>query len=211
MPLQTANIERRKQPGDVAQRVVADRRRHRRVNLSLLGRFMRANKREYPCQLIDISVGGASIQSPILLEPKERVIAYFDHIGGIEGQVQRYFEGGFAMQLKATKRKREKLAAQLTWLINRAELAGIEERRHERVAVGNRSTSLRLEDGTEFVVQMMDISLSGASLAVNARPPIGAQVFVGMQRAVVMRHHEKVIGVQFVDPQGPDELKQFVG
>ena len=52
----------------------------------------------------------------------ERVVAYFDHIGGIEGVVVRVFDGGFAFSIAATKHKREKLAAQLTWLANRSEL-----------------------------------------------------------------------------------------
>ena len=52
----------------------------------------------------------------------ERVVAYFDHVGGIEGTVVRAFDGGFAFKIDATQHKREKLAAQLTWLANRSEL-----------------------------------------------------------------------------------------
>ena len=70
-----------------APRLVADRRRHKRVNITLLGRFMRANKQEYPCKLIDISVGGTAMMSPVAVEDGERIVAYFDHIGGIEGTV----------------------------------------------------------------------------------------------------------------------------
>ena len=31
----------------------------------------------------------------------ERIVAYFDHIGGIEGHVVRLFDGGFAIELQA--------------------------------------------------------------------------------------------------------------
>ena len=98
---------------------VTDQHRYKRFELALLGRFMRANKQEYPCKLNDISVGGASVNAPVEVELGERIVAYFDEIGGIEGSVVQVFEGGFAMGLKATQHKRDKLAAQITWLINK--------------------------------------------------------------------------------------------
>ena len=45
----------------------------------------------------------------------------------------REFDGGFAFKIQATQHRREKLAAQLTWLANRSELGDIEERVHERL------------------------------------------------------------------------------
>ncbi len=209
MSLSNIEFARRKTVDPIASRIGADRRRHRRIHLNLLGRFMRSNKREYPCQLVDISVGGASIQSPVVLERDERVIAYFDHIGGIEGQVVRLFDGGFAMRLSATQHKREKLAAQLTWLINRAEMSGIEERRHERVALTNKLSVLKLADGSELDCQVIDISLSGASLGMRLRPELGSEVVLGKQRARVMRHHDSGIGVEFLDMQEPEALRRY--
>ncbi len=41
--------------------------------------------------------------------PVERIVVYFDHIGGLEGSVVRVFEGGFAMQFKMTAHKRKSL------------------------------------------------------------------------------------------------------
>ena len=83
---------------------------------------MRANKQEFPCKLNDISVGGVSVMAPVEVEVGERIVAYFDEIGGIEGHVVRLFEGGFAIRLTASQHKRDKLAAQITWLINHADL-----------------------------------------------------------------------------------------
>ncbi len=194
-----------------AAKLSADRRRHRRVPLTLLGRFMRSNKLEYPCKLNDISVGGASMMSPVILSPKERVIAYFDHIGGIEGTVARLFEGGFALQLIATPHKREKLAAQLTWLINRHELPSIEERRHDRIATPPRSMPLKLDEKLTIDCRVVDFSLSGAAIETNARPQLGAEVMLGKLRARVVRHHESGIGLQFLDVQQPEALRRYFG
>lgn len=194
-----------------AARLSPDRRRHKRVPLTLLGRFMRASKLEYPCKLNDISVGGAAMMSPVVLRPDERIIAYFDHIGGIEGTVARLFEGGFAIRIAATPHKREKLAAQLTWLINRHELPSIEERRHERIATPPRTMPLKLDESLTIDCRVVDFSLSGAAIDTNARPPIGAEVVLGKLRARVVRYHDTGIGLQFLDVQQPEALRRYFG
>jgi hypothetical protein len=185
-----------------------DQRRHRRVALALLGRFMRANKHEYPCRLNDISVGGAAINSPIETEMGERIVVYFDHIGGLEGHVVRVFEGGFAMEFKVTARKREKLAAQLTYLINRDVVNGSDQRLHERTSVGQRTNSVLLDTGETLECEVIDVSLSGASLKMEQRPPVGLELTLGRLKARIVRHHEQGIGVRFVDIQEPEALRR---
>lgn len=186
----------------------AGRRKYRRVTLTLLGRFMRANKQEFPCRLLDISVGGISIISSVTLEEDEYIVAYFDTIGSMQGTVARIFDGGFALRLKISAHKREKLAAELTWLINRDSFGTIDERRFKRKTVNNQFSTLWLGDGFETKCRILNISLTGASIAVEARPSIGAQVRLGKQKAVVRRHHEKGIGVQFLKAENPKVLEQ---
>lgn len=194
----------------LATRIALDRRRHKRVALTLLGRFMREDKQEYPCKLRDISVGGAAMMSPVVVNMNERIVAYFDHIGGLEGSVTRTFERGFAIQFSITQHKREKLAAQLTWLINRRDL-GVEDRRHERIAPGADVSSLSLPSGIVIPVRMLDVSISGASIATDARPDLGAEVTIGKLRAQVVRYHEQGIGVRFLDIQNPTALRRYFG
>lgn len=189
-------------------RSATDERRFRRVSLTLLGRFMRANKHEYPCKLNDISVGGAAITSPVSVDQGERIVVYFDHIGGLEGHVVRVFEGGFAMQFKITAHKREKLAAQLTYLVNRDALNGVDQRQHDRVPIGHRTKSLVLDSGETFDCEVIDVSISGASLKMDVRPPVGSELTLGRLRGQVVRHHEQGIGVRFVEIQEPEALRQ---
>lgn len=185
-----------------------DQRRHRRVILPLLGRFMREDRHEYPCKLNNISVGGASVMSPIVVRDGERIVAYFDHIGGLEGAVARVFDGGFAIKFKITAHKREKLASQLTWLINKEVLSGIEQRRHERIPVSDRQDTVLLDTGGSLDCRLIDVSISGASLRTDARPPLGSELTLGKLRCRVMRHHVHGIGVQFVDIQEPEALRR---
>ena len=46
-------------------KIVPDRRRHRRVPVGVVGRFMREDKREYPCQVVNMSAGGMAILAPV--------------------------------------------------------------------------------------------------------------------------------------------------
>jgi PilZ domain len=197
--------------GAPTSRLGADRRGNRRVPVVLLGRFMRASRHEYPCKLMDMSVSGASMMSPVVVEPGEQIIAYFDNIGGIEGTVVRIFDGGFAIEMAASQHKREKIAAQLTYLINKHELQGTTDRRHERVKAANQKSTLKLDAGISVECRTIDVSLSGASIETTARPPIGTEVTFGKLRCRVMRHHEQGIGLAFLDIQEPEAIRKYFG
>src|SRR5450631_3594830 len=126
-----------------------ERRRFQRVQVDLLGRYMLADRREFPCQVINMSPGGIALIAPVSGQPGERVIAYIDHLGRLEGIVARQFLNGFAMTISATPRKRDKLAAQLTWLANRSILNLPEDRRHGRVVPRDPNTIIVLPDGNQ--------------------------------------------------------------
>jgi len=192
-------------------RIVPDRRRHKRVAVALIGRFMRANKEDYPCKLIDISSGGAAVTCQVAPSRGERIVAYFDHFGGLEGEVVREFDGGFAFRIDASRHKREKLAAQLTWIVNRAELTAADGRRHERMAPVNRQFTLKLAEGIVIACRVLDVSVSGASLMTPARPEVGSEVVLGTLRARVMRHHRQGFGVQFLEVQDAAQLRAHFG
>jgi PilZ domain len=195
----------------VLTRIVPDRRRHKRVSIAMLGRFMRESKEDFPCKLIDISAGGVAVTSAQTVPVGERVVAYFDNLGGIEGEVVREFDGGFAFKISATKHKREKLAAQLTWLANRSELTEADGRRHERISPANRESQLQLAEGIVVGCKVLDVSISGASIATPARPELGSEVLLGKLRARVVRHHPQGFGVQFIDVQNPTALRRYFG
>jgi hypothetical protein len=93
-----------------------ERRRFQRVKVHLLGRYMLPDRREFPCQIINMSPGGLALLAPGIGNVGDRVIAYLDHIGRVEGRITRIIDNGFAMTVGATARKRDKLAAQLTCL-----------------------------------------------------------------------------------------------
>ena len=50
-----------------------ERRRFQRVRIDLLGRYMLADRREFPCQVINMSPGGMALIAPVAGNPGERV------------------------------------------------------------------------------------------------------------------------------------------
>jgi hypothetical protein len=187
-----------------------DRRRHQRVRVNLLGRYMLADRREFPCQVVNMSPGGMALIAPVTGNAGERVIAYVDHLGRLEGHIARVFQNGFAMTIAATPRKRDKLAAQLTWLANRHLLASPEDRRHGRRVPRNPIGRLVLANGVNLSCRIIDVSESGAGIATDQRPPLGSLVMLGKIQGRVVRHLEEGFAIEFTRLQHPDFVEENV-
>jgi len=187
-----------------------ERRRFQRVRVNLLGRYMLADRREFPCQVLDMSPGGMAIIGPVSGKAGERVVAYIDHVGRLEGSIIRVLPTGFAMSIAATPRKRDKLAAQLTWLANRHILGLPEDRRHDRIVPRNPRTTMMMPDGTAILCRIIDMSLSGAAIGSEERPEVGMLVTLGKVPSRVVRHIENGFAVEFTRMQHPDFLEENV-
>lgn len=187
-----------------------ERRRFQRVRVNLLGRYMLADRREFPCQVVNMSPGGMALIAPAAGQSGERVIAYIDHLGRLEGQITRVYQNGFAMSVSATPRKRDKLAAQLTWLANRHILNLPEDRRHGRIIPRNPMTRLIMPNGVNLTVLILDLSLSGAALKTDMRPALGMLVTIGNVQGRVVRHLEDGFAIEFTRLQHPDFLEENI-
>jgi hypothetical protein len=198
------------QPKAASRALSEGRRRFQRVRVDLLGRYMLPDRREFPCQVVDMSPGGMALIAPVAGQPGERVIAYVDHLGRLEGHIARILQNGFAMTISATPRKRDKLAAQLTWLANRNILGLPEDRRHGRIIPRNPITRLILPNGINVSVRIIDVSQSGAGVASDQRPPIGALVHLGRVQGRVVRHIEDGFAIEFTRLQHPDFLEDAI-
>jgi len=187
-----------------------ERRRFQRVRVNLLGRYMLSDRNEYPCQVANMSPGGMALIAPVSGQEGERVIAYIDHLGRLEGKIARLYQNGFAMTVSATPRKRDKLAAQLTWLANRHILNLPEDRRHGRIIPRRPVTHLAMPNGIHLTCRIIDLSLSGAAVATDQRPAIGMLVNLGQVQGRVVPHLEAGFAVEFTRLQHPDFLEESV-
>ncbi len=164
----------------------------------------------------------AMIAPTIGIQVGERVIAYVDHHPrrGLRARIARTRRppspppgpNGFAMTISATPRKRDKLAAQLTWLANRHILNLPEDRRHGRFVPRNQGSTLLLPNGSVIGCRIIDVSLSGAGIAVPSalRPEIGAVVTLGKVTGRVVRHLEEGFAIEFTRLQHPDLIEESV-
>ncbi len=179
----------------------AEPKRFQSVKVSILGRYMLVDHREFPCQIVEMSPGDAKVIAPVSGELNSRIVAYLETIGRIDGIVTDVFEGGFIVSFSASARKRDKIAAQLTWLANKDILGLDDERSHGRFVPDFRHSAIILPDGRRYNCKLLDISSSGAAVELSVRPAMGTIVTLGRMQAKVVRHFENGIGVKFTTPQ----------
>ncbi|WP_184710385.1 PilZ domain-containing protein [Rhizobium lusitanum] len=187
-----------------------DQRTFQRVPINMQGRLMLANYEEFECLVTEMSPGDMYVTCVGRPRADERVIAYIDHLGRVEGHVVAIDGRGFTMSINATERKREKLAAQLTWLANKHELGLPEDRRHDRLTPRNTRCDLTMDDGTAYTCRIMDLSLSGAAVDVEVRPPLGTPVRLGNMRGRVVRHFMEGVAIEFLSLQSRETLREFL-
>ena len=170
---------------------------------------MLADRREFPCQVVNMSPGGMALIAPVAGNVGERVIAYVDHLGRLEGTIARPFQNGFAMTISATPRKRDKLAAQLTWLANRSILNLPEDRRHGRFVPRNPGARLILPNGTNVgVPDHRHFAVRRRHRHTEQRPEIGSLVTLGKIPGRVVRHLEDGFAIEFTRLQHPDSVEE---
>jgi hypothetical protein len=87
--------------------------------MTLRGRYMLADGREYECRTVDVSAGGIALLGMIKGKIGERVVVYLDEVGRVEGRIVRHFAGCFAIELSTTDLKRDWLNAQIAKLLRR--------------------------------------------------------------------------------------------
>jgi hypothetical protein len=183
----------------IAARGAQERRRHRRVQLSLPGRGLSASVGEFTCRLVDVSPGGAKIVSKTPPPRGERVVLLFDGLGRMEGEVVRAGAGGFALRLTSSQRKRDRLADAITWRFNMERL-GLEEDRTAPRKPGRGRAKIHLRDGVVIQADVVDVSITGAAFACLERPRVGEPVRVGDMRGRVARWLDTGFAVAFDPP-----------
>lgn len=198
------------QASPAARKPQPEQRSFQRVSVNLPGRLMLPNHDEYDCTAVDMSPGDAYFTCHARPRTGERIIAYVDHLGRIEGTVATTTENGFVILLNATDRKREKLAAQLTWIANKHELGLPEDRRHDRLTPRNTRTELTLDDGRRYPCRIIDLSLSGAAVDIDVRPALGTPVQLGHMRGRVVRHFQEGVAIEFSSVQSKEALTAFL-
>ncbi|WP_068085472.1 PilZ domain-containing protein [Polycladidibacter stylochi] len=191
-----------------SKQTFAKERHENRVAVSVLGRFMLEDRQEHPCQAVDITPEQMSLIALQSGRIGEYIIAYLDHIGRVEGVIINHLDIGFTIKINASPRKKECYSAVLHWLANKDVPAIHEERRHERFLPKRQTYRIQLEDKSEYSCTIIDVSLSGAAIRTQIRPPIGTHLKLGCLRGKVTRIFAQGIAIEFLQIQKPEHLEQ---
>jgi hypothetical protein len=187
-----------------------DKPQYPHVRVNLLGRYMLTDRREFPCQIVDMSPDQAFVAAPVSGSKGEQVVAYVDHLGRLEGNIVRLLPNGFCMTVLATARKREKLAAQLTTIAQRRPPARSEDSRPETLGLDYCVTIVTMPDGSSPPCRILELSVASARLASSIVPPLGSIVTLGKLGARVRRHIDGGFEVEFAPAKNLDTLKAIV-
>ncbi|MGD2134122.1 MAG: PilZ domain-containing protein [Maricaulaceae bacterium] len=194
----TPRLDRRK--ARATARAIADKRRHRRVELPRNARLLLENGRESPCAIFNISVGGVSAEAALAPRVNSRVVLIVEGIGRLEGRVTRVWGQRFSVYFDAASfRKRLSLADLLTWEINRGPLGLAEDRRAPRRKRGD-GVRVDLADG-QTRAKYLDDSEVGASFSSLQRPRPGEVARIEARIGRIARRHDKGFAIDFA----PDE------
>src|ERR1041385_6681623 len=192
-------MRRRGQPGARAVST-ADYFQQRSIDLRLGGRPhpRQAPPRVPACRTSRVSPYQMHISVPVLGPVGERVVTYFGDFGNIDGWITNLTEGGFLLDLELPRQRREKFAAQLTWLKKRQEDAAvIDARAQRRIVPKNPHSTLIFGDGTTLNCLIIDVSPSGVAVSADVEPEAGMRLAVGRCVGTVVRTFLEGFAVQF--------------
>lgn len=185
-----------------------EKRKYERISLSLKGQlFDPGDESEIGCELVNLSAGGAAIKSDCELPPGKHMVLYIEGFGRFEGTTVVHGSGTLALNFTIGELKRKRMLEMLHQFVSRG-LPGVTELRRFARTVSSSSGEIIRENGDRLACDILDISLDGASLKTEGRPPIGEVVSLGRSLGRVVRHHRHGIAIQYVRevPAGPDGL-----
>lgn len=176
-----------------------DRRRFRRVAWAVRVRGLTQDGEEFECNTVDVAAGGLRINLARPLNKGDSLVLYIDEVGRVEGVIARVLqEIGYAIEFKVPPRKRDKIADQLTWLINRDRLGLSDEREAERRLGGGGQVVAIFENGVAVSCAVVDVSIFGVALKTSGpRPMIGEKVTVGERSGTCVRYVDGGFAVDF--------------
>jgi hypothetical protein len=194
-----------------------ERRAEIRVDIRIGGKFSLANKRDatghrrkFACRTINISQSAMVLAAPVAGAIGERVIAYFEEFGELNGAIIRVFDGGFAMKIAASPKDRARFWDKLMWLKESQSLKVSDRRRHKRIIPQEPRSTLVLSDGRILECFVIDMSASGVAVSADVVPSIGTPLAIGKVVGKVIRHFDDGFAVRFNEIQDLGRLERMI-
>ncbi|ACL59041.1 PilZ domain-containing protein [Methylobacterium nodulans] len=177
--------------------------------LRISGRYLLPNGHEHACETRTFSLTEAELIAAVPGLPGDPVTIYLNTIGAVTGVIRSLTPAGFIVAIEIGPGRRARIAARLAWLAARAS-GKIDQRSDVRIVPATKAVQVKLPDGSVLPGSLIDLSMTGAAIAVAARPAVGATVTVGKRFATVVRHLDGGIAVAFRLPFRPETFNESV-
>jgi hypothetical protein len=148
---------------------------------------------------ISLSTRTVALTSPVRVAKGDKIVACIDHLGKLEGEVCSLFARGFVMSIAATGEEREKLCRKIEWLEQHKNLDVSDGRTRPRFVPKNPRSQMISSDGRVERCKIIDISATGAAVAVENVPEIGCILAIGAVVGRVVRQFKGGFAVQFIE------------
>jgi PilZ domain len=175
-----------------------ERRRDKRRTMTLTGRVLCADKGEaVRCTLIDISPGGAAVSCRHRLSPGDVVVLFVDELGKFDGVVVDSAGLRVSIRFDQSERARKRAMDKIA-LFKHGRLKEVPALRAVHCAYDPTMSHFTGSDGRLSDCEILDISLTEASLRTDTRPRLNDIIHIGLSSARVVRHHAEGIGIEFL-------------
>jgi hypothetical protein len=173
-------------------------------------RNTRGERRVFACRAVSLSCRSIALAAPVKGKVGDRVIAYIDRIGKLEGPIDRLLEHGFVMNIAASQEERNNLAAKIVWLESHKNHDVADRRTDKRTIPANPHSKMILSDGRVESCFVLDYSVSGAAVSADTVPDIGTVLAIGSVVGRVVRHFADGFAIQFVQRQNMDHVESML-
>jgi PilZ domain len=163
----------------------------------VFGRFMLPDMSEHACQVLDLTLEGATFMTNDVPPLGLAIVAYLEDLGRVEVISRDPIPGGFKVTYAANGTRLERLQQRISYLMERADGAP-DQRRHPRFEPKDKHSSITMPDGRSYNCEVLDISVSGAGIKTDVMPSLGTFLMVGKMKGRVVRYLENGFAIEFM-------------
>ncbi|WMT89146.1 PilZ domain-containing protein [Pelagibacterium sp. H642] len=153
----------------------------------------------FACRIQRLSPATILMNAPVSGEIGDWVVAQFNELGRLRGQIQRRLGFGFVMSLDLDEQARRKMLEKIVWFEKFQNFAVSDTRRHTRIVPTNPQSTLVLPDASLVSCFVIDISSSGAAVSADIEVKIGMPLALGTVVGRVVRQLDPGFAIQFIE------------
>jgi hypothetical protein len=174
-----------------------DRGAYRLDKISLPAKaFVPATESEIDCSVTSLSSDGANIRTSQASSIGSEIALYIDGFDRFTASVVWTTQDAVGLKFNCSPSKRERTAEKIRCYLEGNPVPGGGSQ-HARSSAIHSVRNFRRRNGETANFEVIDISLSGASLRTRCRPAIDEIITIGTVEGRVARHFDEGIAVEF--------------